>query len=387
MSLRRNSSILRTTAFLSFSLAFSMGSWVTAEPPPSPRKIPEIDTSYQERPKEGPELERRKAMEVIEGKMMSVAAELGRAKQNGQPTQEIEGRLQALEAQRSELKGPDKVDTQSLPWQELRPKLAEIRRISRSDEQVSLTDAKILIDMFYVDVDPTLNLNLQHATLTGIKGCTDGNLLAEDVRQFLRNGTIDYFRAARTQSNGIKAGPLSAPFSVAFLSEAIAAVASAGDHEAIECLGQLHDRMVELGEALGLSSKKTAGYLQMVDEARASITLDTNEAASVTSLVGQELSDEDIGKALRLYRRILRAPPQRVDAATVATIDANLLRLCQQELGKANWSLWRDATIALGPKRATKALTDYVAANADSSEKAKGAVFKRVNQVYSRRTE
>ncbi len=335
MLLRRNASILRTTAFLSFSLAFSIGSWVTAEPPPSPRKIPEIDTSYQERSK----------------------------------------------------KESEKIDTQKLPWPELRSKLAEIRGISRSDEQLSLADARTLIDMFYVDVDPTLNLNLQHATLFGIKECTDGNMLSEDVRQFLRNGTIDYFRAARTQSNGIKSGPLSAPFSVAFLSEAIAAVAPAGDDEAIECLGQLHNRMVELGEALELSSKETAGYLYMVEEARASITLDTNEAASVTSLVGQELSDEDIGKALRLYRRILRAPPQRVDAATVATIDANLLRLCQQELGKANWSLWRDATIALGPKRATKALTDYVAANAESSEKVKGAVFKRVNQVYSRRAE
>lgn len=358
-----------------------------AEPPPPTRTIPFIDTSYQERPKEGPELERRKAREEIEGKMGAVAAELGRAKRSGQPTQEIEARLQALEAQRSELKEPEKIDTQKLPWPELRSKLAEIRRLARSDEPLSLADAQTLIDMLYVDVDPHLNMNLQHATLNGIKNCTEENLLTEEVRQFLRNGTIEYFRAARTQSDGIKAGPLCAPFSVTFMSEAIAAVASAGDDEAIKCLGQLHDRMVELGEALEFSSKKTAGYLQLVDEARASITLETSEAAAVTALAGQELSDEDIGKTLRLYRRILRAPAQRVGAATVATIDANLLRLGQLELSKANWPLWRDAAIALGPTRASKTLTEFVAANVESGEKAKGAVFKRVNQIYSRRAD
>lgn len=387
MSLRRNSSILGTALFLSISLTLSNGSWVTAEPPPSPRKIPVIDTSFQERPKEGPELERRKAMEVIEGKMMSVAAELGRAKQNGQPTQEIEGRLQALEAQRSELKGPDKVDTQNLPWPELRSKLAEIRRISRSDEQVSLTDAKTLIDMFYVDVDPTLNLNLQHATLTGIKGCTEGNLLAEDVRQYLRNGTIEYFRAAQTQTEGIKSGPLCAPFSVVFLSGAIAAVSEPGDPESIECIHQLHKHLESLGKLLELKPNEAAGYAQMVNEAEELIALADGDGTTVPDLGSQGLSDEDIRKALQLYRKILRAPSHRVKPSVLTAIDANILRIGQSELSKANWLLWRDAAIALGPKRASPALRGFVAASAESNEKNKGEVLKRVNQVYSRRTE
>ncbi|MBI5765341.1 MAG: hypothetical protein HZA51_17655 [Planctomycetes bacterium] len=326
-------------------------------------------------------------MEAIQRQILPVVAELRRAKDCGQPTEQLEATLRELEARRTELKGPDKIDTQKLPWPELRSKLAEIRRISRSDEQVSLADARTLIDMFYVDVDPTLNLNLQHATLTGIKGCTDGNLLAEDVRQFLRDGIIEYFRAAQTQTDGIKSGPLCTPFSVVFLSGAIAAVSEPGDSEAIECIRQLHKHLESLGKLLELKPNEAAGYAQMVKEAEELIALADGDGTTVPDLGAQGLSDEDIRKALQLYRKILRAPSRRVKPSVVTTIDTNILRIGQMELSKANWTLWRDAAIALGPKRASKALTDFVAANAESSEKAKGAVLKRVNQVYSRRAE
>jgi len=342
---------------------------------------PELLTGPQRAEREA---EQARKAEELRGEKARVRSELENARQNGAPTKLLESEIENFDARIAALYRPPPWDPIHLSWPKLRAHTAEIRQLTTGGEPLSLQGAQRLVDMLYTDIEPRLNVNLQLAVFLGIQQCSEANLLTDDVRRFLRDSLLDYFNATRDQCDEANKGPMCKPYSMLFLAQAISVVTTSDDGEASEAFEHLRTRAIQKCAALQWEREKILfeGMFSMFEDA---FKLRSEDVNSVADISQDRLSEEDIAKLLRTYRKILSAPPRRLRPEVLVVIDRNLLGLAERKLGRKNWELWAEAAIQLGPRRASAAMRNYLAPRKDSQQDdAQSDALRKARQVYAR---
>ncbi|MBI5764452.1 MAG: hypothetical protein HZA51_13100 [Planctomycetes bacterium] len=371
--------------FLSVVLALATAQ-DTNSPANSIRSIPPIDAGL----KTGPEMakgevegaEKQRQLTELRHAIARIDTALASAASDKTLTLSLEAEKQELLTRRTALLKTAPDDPPEEAWALLRARLGEIRAIGQSTAPINMSDAQRLVDSLYTNIDPKLNSNLQHSTLTNIERCGSAKTTPVAVRKYLRDSVLDYHNAAAGQCDSSNQGALCSPLSMLALARAIAGTSTPNDDEAVEVFMQLHSAATEKcdelqwgreGAILKEIFKKTSeGYL--VDG------IDTQELEVVAV---ESLEPEDIARLLRRIRRLLRAPPQRISSQTLAAIDQNLVRLAGLDLNQKNWDAWGDAVVAMEPSRATPSLRAIVVQSTARPASAKSNRLKRAIKMYS----
>lgn len=339
-----------------------------AEPPKPERVVPPIDPELRT----GPQMAERRASKDREAtelrqKKSELEAQLAQAKEGGLDTGRIESAIGQIDAQLHALYRQPADDPIHRFWPELRARGAEIKQITRSDRPVSLPEARRLLDMLYLDIEPRLNRNLQHLTFAGIRNASNRNGLPDDAKRVLRDGLLEYFYATQDQCDSARKGAMCDPMTMSYFAEAISVVAAGDDAEAADAVDHLRDRAIAACKELDWDREGTMCEW-ILSEAQKRLAAADGDTIHPTVIQPEGMSQTDIAKLLRGYARLLKDKDGRTAPAAIAIIDQNLLALANAELTRRNWELWARVAILIGPKRASNGLRDYIAQQSGESQ-------------------
>jgi hypothetical protein len=355
----------------------------SAEPSESFRQIPPIDpgllTGAQRAQYESEKAAKQAKLEEMTRERVRLENEIESAKHDGRPTGHLEAELKSLHDAARAVHQPPPWDPGSLAVPALHARLDEIKQIVRSPERKTTYEARRLIDMLYVNIEPRLNNNLQSQVLGSIEFCAASQKLDDDARVFLRNGILDYYYAAKDLCDDNNRGALCSPLAMAALAEAIGSVATSADPEAQDAFSALRRRAAEKCDALAREDLK-ARVEKRFAWAEDRFTITDDDLCTVNPVEDTDLSEDDVAAVLRTYRRALLRSTRRLAAESVASIDANLVKLADRGLNLRNWELWSDVAIALGPRRASPALRECISRHGES------AVNGRLSSLKTTRT-
>lgn len=346
-------------------------------PPVDPELLPE-----PERTAAGYAAMPVKQREILRAQVAEIESEVQKAKQLGQPAIEMEEVLEKLRAMIAAWREPEPRSADALPKPALRAALKEISNIGEEGEPLCLEDANHLVNMLYRDIEPRVNFKLQLAALRQIEARANENEVADEVGAFFRSSVLAYYESARHSCDPFNRGALCSPYSMLHLAAAIAATASSDDAEAMQAFNDLRAGALEKCAALGWEREKRT-FSESFEKAKDALTEKDEDLHGVTNIAESRISEDDIGRILQRYRRVLRDPSIRVKPETVAIIDRNLLLLAERELNRRNWGSWADTAIAMGPQRASASLREYVATQEVVKDEPKSKEMAKVRRVYS----